>query len=185
MLNQEISSSLGIIILSFLTWSITFAVLVFGVILRRKVLFWNGQWKEKIIESGTKIKDFADDLERTFEKVRGTFRLLGFFLLMILILMGTVIYLGFVQKPILGAPQVMNSLWLLMLIALSIVLPAFVNFAVGLYVVETMLLKANNFAFYDATVDMREKKLRNQALEKAKEIQAQREAAKQNAPARN
>jgi hypothetical protein len=48
-----------------------------------------------------------------------------------------------------------------------------------------MLLKANNFAFYDATLDMREKKLRNQALEKAKEIQAQREAAKQNAPARN
>jgi uncharacterized membrane protein required for colicin V production len=73
----------------------------------------------------------------------------------------------------------------LTLIALSIVLPAFVNFAVGLYVVETMLLKANNFAFYDATLDMREKKLRNQALEKAKEIQAQREAAKQNAPARN
>ena len=185
MVNQEISSALGFIILSFLTWTVTFAVLVFGVILRRKVLFWNGQWKEMIIESGIKIKDYADELERTFEKLRGTFRLLGFFLVLILILMGTVIYLGFVQKPILGAPQVMNSLWLLTLIALSVVLPAFVNFGVGLYVTETMVLKANNFAFYDATVDMREKKLRNQALEKAKEIQAQRQAAKQNAPTQN
>jgi hypothetical protein len=185
MVNQEISSSLGFIILSFLTWTITFAVLVFGIILRRKVLFWDGRWKEKIIESGTKIKDYADDLQRTFEKLRGTFRLLGFFLVLILILMGTVIYLGFVQKPILGAPQVMNGLWLLTLIALSVVLPAFVNFGVGLYVTETMVLKANNFAFYDATVDMREKKLRNKALEKAKEIQAQRQAAKQNAPAQN
>jgi hypothetical protein len=185
MLNQTVSSSLGFIILSFFTWTITFAVFVFGVILRRKVLFWNSQWKEMIEQSGTKIKDYADDLERTFEKLRGTFRLLGFFLLLILILMGMVVYLGFVQKPILGAPQMTNSLWLLTLIALSVVLPAFVNFGIGLYVVETMLLKANNFVFYDATVDMREKKARIKALEKAKEIQAQRQAAKQNAQAQN
>ncbi len=185
MLNQTISSSLGFIILSFFTWTITFAVFVFGVILRRKVLFWNSQWKEMIEQWGTKIKDYADDLERTFEKIRGTFRLLGFFLLLILILMGMVVYLGFIQKPILGAPQMTNSLWLLTLIALSVVLPAFVNFGIGLYVVETMLLKANNFVFYDATVDMREKKARIKALEKAKEIQAQRQAAKQNAQAQN
>ena len=85
MFNQGICSSLGFVALSFLTWSVTFAVLVFGVILRRKVLLWNEQWKEVIEHSGTNMKDFADDLERTFEKLRGTYRLLGFFLVVILI----------------------------------------------------------------------------------------------------
>jgi hypothetical protein len=178
MLNQDISSSLGFIVLSFLTWSVTFAVLVFGVILRRKVLLWNDQWKEMVEQSGTEMKDFADDLERTFEKLRGTFRLLGFFLFVVLVLMGFVIYLGFVQKPILGAPQVTNSLWLLTLIALSAVLPAFVNFGVGIYITETMLLKANDFVFYEASREMRERRARIKALQKAKELQAQRQAAK-------
>jgi len=180
MLNQDVSSSFGFIVLSFLTWSVTFSVLVFGVILRRKVLLWNDQWKEMIEQSGTEMKDFADDLQRTFEKLRGTFRLLAFFLFVILVLMGSVIYLGFIQKPILGAPQVTNSLWLLTLIALSAILPAFVNFGVGIYITETMLLKANDFVFFQANQDMRERRVRIKALQKAKELQAQRQAAKQN-----
>jgi hypothetical protein len=179
MLNQDISSSLGFIVLSFLTWSITFAVLVFGVILRRKVLLWNNRWKEGIEESGTKMKDFADDLQRTFEKLRGTFRLLGFFLLVILLLMGLVIYLGFAQKPVLGVPQVTSSLWLLILIALSAILPAFVNFGVGIYITETMLLKTNDFVFYQVKRESRERKVRLQAMEKVKELQAKRQAEKQ------
>jgi hypothetical protein len=183
MLNQDISSSLGFIVLSFLTWSVTFAVLVFGVILRRKVLLWNDQWKEMIEQSGTEMKDFADDLQRTFEKLRGTLRLLGFFLFVVLVLMAAVIYLGFVQKPILGAPQVTNSLWLLILIALSAILPAFVNFSVGVYITETMLLKANDFVFYQASFDMRERQARIKVLKKTKEIQAQRQAARQAAQA--
>ena len=176
MFNQGISSSLGFVALSFLTWSVTFAVLVFGVILRRKVLLWNEQWKEVIEHSGTNMKDFADDLERTFEKLRGTYRLLGFFLVVILILMGTVIYLGLV-KPVLGAPQVTDSLWLLSLIALSAVLPAFVNFGVGLYITETMMLKANTFVYTEVHEQMRERKIRQKAAEKAKEMREKRQAA--------
>lgn len=178
MLNQELSTSLGFIVLSFVTWSITFAVLVFGVILRRKVLLWNNRWKESIEESGTKLKDFAEDLERTFEKLRGTFRLLGVFLVLILILMGVVTYLGFVQKPVLGIPQMTSSLWLLILIALSAILPAFVNFGIGIYITETMLLKTNDFVFFDAKKNMRERKVRIQAMEKVKELKAKREAEK-------
>ena len=90
--------------------------------------------------------------------------------------MGTVIYLGLV-KPVLGAPQVTDSLWLLSLIALSAVLPAFVNFGVGLYITETMMLKANTFVYTEVHEQMRERKIRQKAAEKAKEMREKRQAA--------
>lgn len=178
MLNQTVGPALGFIVLSFLTWSITFGILVFGVILRRKILLWDEHWKETVEESGVGIKEFAEDLESVFEKIRGTFRLLGFFLLMILVLMAFVVYLGFVDKPILGAPQVMNSLWLLSLVALSVVLPAFVNFGFGTYLAETMMLKANVFVFHDVREAVREKNAKIKMMEKAKQLKSQREAMK-------
>jgi hypothetical protein len=176
MLNHSVESALGYLILSFLTWSITFTVLVFGVILRRKILLWDDRWKEKLEEEGVSVKDYAEDLELTYEKVRYTFRLLGFFLLMILALMAYVVYLGTLDKPILGFPQMTSSLWLLALVALSFVLPAFVNFAVGAYLTETMLLKANAFVYRDLREEIQEKKAKLRVMEKAKQIKAQREA---------
>ena len=175
---HTVGSALGFILLSFLTWSVTFAVLVFGVMLRRKILLWDDQWKETVEQSGLSLSEFAEDLERTYEKIRGTFRLLGFFLFLIVVMMGFVAYLGLIEKPILGYPQVMSSLWLLSLVALSVILPAFVNFAVGAYFTETMLLKANAFVFKDAREDAREKKAKMKMMEKAREIRAQREATR-------
>ncbi len=175
---HTMGSALGFILLSFLTWSVTFAVLVFGVMLRRKILLWDDQWKETVEQSGLSLSEFAEDLERTYEKIRETFRLLGFFLLLIVVMMGFVAYLGLIEKPILGYPQVMSSLWLLSLVALSVILPAFVNFAVGAYFTETMLLKANAFVFRDAREDAREKKAKMKMMEKAREIKAQREATR-------
>lgn len=169
-------AALGFILLSFLTWSVTFAILVFGVMLRRKILLWDDQWKETVEQSGISLTDFADDLERTHEKIRGTFRLLGFFLFLIVALMGYVTYLGLLEKPVLGYSQVMSSLWLLSLVSLSVILPAFVNFGVGSYFTETMLLKANAFVFRDAQENMREKKMKMRMMEKAKELKAQRDA---------
>src|ERR1051326_7316547 len=125
MLNHSVGSALGFLILSFMTWTVTFAVLVFGVMLRRKILLWDEHWKETIQESGVDIKDFADDLERTHEKIRSTFRLLGFFSFLILVLMGFVVYLwhpvgGLMDKPLLTPDSVMSGLWLLSLVALSV-----------------------------------------------------------------
>ncbi len=178
MLNHTVGSALGFLLLSFMTWSITFAFLVFGVMLRRKILLWDDRWKETIEEGGISVAEFAEDLERTYEKIRGTFRLLGFFLFLIVVLMGFVAYLGLLEKPVLGFNQVMSGLWLLSLVALSVILPAFVNFAVGAYFTETMLLKANAFVFRDAAEDMREKKIKIKMMEKAKEMKSQREAAR-------
>ncbi len=178
MLNHTVGSALGFLILSFMTWSITFAFLVFGVMLRRKILLWDEHWKETIEAGGNSISEFAEDLERTYEKVRGTFRLLGFFLAVIVILMAFVAYLGLLEKPVLGVTQVMSGLWLLSLVALSVILPAFVNFAVGAYFTETMLLKANAFAFRDAKEEAREKKVKIKMMEKAKEMKSQREASR-------
>ncbi|HEY5037874.1 MAG TPA: hypothetical protein VIJ93_02265 [bacterium] len=176
MLNHSVSSALGFLILSFLTWSITFAFLVFGVILRRKILLWDDQWKEKVEETGVSVSEFAEDLERTYEKMRGTFRLLGFFLAVIVVLMGFVVYLSLQEKPLLGMSQTISSLWLLALVALSVVLPAFVNFALGTYVTETMLLKANAFAYREAKEEVRDKRAKMQMVEKAKQIRSQRDA---------
>ncbi|HVZ79511.1 MAG TPA: hypothetical protein VHE12_01775 [bacterium] len=171
-------AALGFILLTFLTSTVTFGVVVFGIILRRKILLWNDQWKEQIEASGTTIVDFAEDLERTFEKIRYTFRLLGFFVALVVGLMGYIIYLGLQDKPLLGYPQVQNSLWLLLLVLLSALLPAFINFGVGTYLTETMLLKANAFAFQEAREDYREKKVKRQMMDKAKELKAKREAAR-------
>lgn len=183
MLNQYIGSALGFIVLTFMTSTITFVVVVFGVMLRRKILLWDDQWKENVEATGVTIGDFADDLERTFHKIRGTFRLLGFFLFVIVALMGLVVWAGFQPKPELGPFQVMSSLWLLLLVALSAILPALVCFGVGTYLAETMLLKANAFAWRVAREDYQEKKAKMQMVEKAKELRAKREAARNAAAA--
>lgn len=186
MLNHTVGSALGFLILSFMTWSITFAILVFGVMLRRKILLWDDNWKATVEENGLSVKEFAEDLERTYEKIRSTFRLLGFFLFILLALMGFVIYLGILEKPVLGVHHVMAGLWLLSLVALSVILPAFVNFAVGSYFAETMMLKANAFVFLEVREEMMEKKVKMQMMEKAKQLKSQREAmraARDTAPA--
>ncbi len=176
--DHSVGAALGFILLTLLTSSITFVIVVFGVILRRKILLWDDRWKETIEQTGESISDFAEDLERTFEKIRSTFRLLGFFLFIIVALMSLVVYTGLQEKPLLGYPQVASSLWLLLLVALSVILPAFVNFGVGTYLTETMLLKANSFAFRDAREEYREKRAKKQMMEKAKEIRTKRDAAR-------
>src|SRR5689334_18394214 len=108
--DHSTGAALGFILLTMLTSTVTFGVVVFGIILRRKILLWNDQWKEQIEESGTTIVDFAEDLERTFDKIRGTFRLLGFFVAVVVATMGYIVYVGIQDKPLLGAPQVQNSL---------------------------------------------------------------------------
>ncbi len=188
MLQHTVGSALGFLVLSFLTWSITFAILVFGVMLRRKILLWDANWKETVEQQmGISVREYAEDLERSFEKVRSTFRLLGFFLFVIVVVMGFVVYLGVLDKPVLGPYQVASGLWLLSLVALSVVLPAFINFGMGTYLAETMLLKANTFVFEEVREEMREKKAKLRMMEKAKEIRAQREmmrtAAAEPAPA--
>jgi hypothetical protein len=181
--DHSTGAALGFILLTFLTSTVTFMVVVFGIILRRKILLWNDQWKEQIEDSGTTVVDFAEDLERTFEKIRSTYRMLGFFVFLVVGLMGYVVYVGLQDKPMLGYPQVQNSLWLLLLVLLSALLPAFINFGVGTYLTETMLLKANAFAFLEAREDYREKKVKRQMMDKAKEIRAKREAARSAAAA--
>ena len=178
MQDHSVGAALGFILLTLMTSSVTFVVVVFGVILRRKILLWDERWKETIEETGQSISEFAEDLERTFEKIRSTFRLLGFFLFIIVALMALVVYTGLQPRPLLGYPQVASSLWLLLLVALSVVLPAFVNFGVGTYLTETMLLKANNFAFRVAREDYQEKRAKKQMMEKAKEIRAKRDATR-------
>jgi hypothetical protein len=92
-----------------------------------------------------------------------------------------VVYLGMLEKPVLEVPYVANSLWLLSLVALSVLLPAFVNFAVGTYLAETMMLKVNAFVLNDAKEDFKEKKMKNRIREKAKEYKAQRDAVRAHA----
>ncbi len=183
MINQTVDSAWGYLALSFITWTVTFAVLVFGFMLRRRILLWDDQWKEKLEETGVSIKEFAEDLEITHEKIRYTFRLLGFFLIVIVALMALVVYLAMIQKPVLGFPQVLNGIWILVLVALSVVIPAFVNFAVGTYLSETMLLKTNGFVYREVREEILQKKAKLKIMEKAKQLRAQREALRTSSPA--
>ncbi len=176
MTNPTVESAIGFFLLSLLTWTVTFMVLVFGVMLRRKILLWDDQWKEKLEERGQSVRQYAEDLQLTYEKIRSTYRLLGFFLIVIVAMMVGVVYLAMMQKPMLGLPQTMSSLWLLALVALSALLPAFVNYGVGAYVAETMLLKANAFAYLEAREENKQKQAKVQFMEKAKQLKAHRDA---------
>jgi hypothetical protein len=178
MLTHSVAQATGWLILLFLTSSITFAVVVFGVMLRRKILLWDNEWKQTLQDEGLSLTDFADGLERTYEKIRSHMRLLGAFLLVVVAIMVAVVYLGSLEKPVLELPYVANALWLLTFIILAVLLPAFLNFAVGTYLAETMMLKANSFVLADAKEDFKEKKMKLRIREKAKEIRAQRETAR-------
>jgi hypothetical protein len=85
--------------------------------------------------------------------------------------------MAFLQKPFLTVPNTANGLWLLILIAISAVMPAFVNFGIGVYIVETMLLKANEFVFEKTREDMKEKKAKIRLAERTKEAKEKRQAA--------
>jgi hypothetical protein len=159
-----------------LTWTVTFTVLVFGVMLRRKILLWDDNWKEKLEERGQTIKQYAEDMQMIYEKIRSTYRLLGFFLIVVVGMMVGVVYLAMMQKPLLGLPQTMSSLWLLALVVLSAMLPAFVNYGVGAYVAETMLLKANAFVYMEVREENKQKMAKAQFMEKTKQLRAQRDA---------
>lgn len=176
MTNPTIESAIGYFLLLLFTWTVTFAVIVFGVILRRKILMWDDHWKEKLEERGQTVQQYAEDLKMTFEKIRSTYRLLGFFLIVIVAMMVGVVYLAMMQKPLLGLSQTMSSLWLLAIVTLSALLPAFVNYGVGAYVAETMLLKANAFVFMEAREEIKERRAKVQFMEKAKQLRAQRES---------
>jgi hypothetical protein len=176
--SYSVGPAMGYLLLSFFAWSLTFAVVVFGMMLRRKILLWDDQWKETLEQSGVSIKDYADDLKRTHEKIRSTSRLLGFFLVVIFLLMAFLVYLGVIQRPVLGPAQVEQGLWLLALLSLSALVPAYVNFSVGAYLAETMLLKANAFVYKEVREEYKEKKAKLKLLERTREMKAKREAAK-------
>ena len=177
-MNETLNTALGYLILSFVAWSAIFAFVVFGVMLHRKILLWDDQWKETVVESGVTIQDYADDLERTHAKVRATFRWLGFFLLVFFCLMGGLVYQGFLEKPIVGVTQTMNGLWLLTLLILSVLLPAFVCFGIGSYLVEVMFLKANTFVLAEAREEMKERKTKLRMMEQANIMKEKRETAR-------
>ena len=58
-----------------------------------------------------------------------------------------------------------------------------INFGMGTYLAETMLLKANAFVFDDVREEMREKKAKLRMMEKAKELRSQRDAMRNAAAA--
>ena len=178
MMNETLTTAMGYLVLSFIAWSAIFTFVVFGVMLRRKILLWDAQWKETVVEGGVTIQDYADDLDRTHKKVRATFRWLGFFLLIFACLMGGLVYQGFLEKPIVGVTQTMNGLWLLAMLILSVVLPGFVCFGIGSYLVEAMFLKANTFVLADAREEMRERKTKLKMMEQAKIMKEKREATR-------
>jgi hypothetical protein len=91
--------------------------------------------------------------------------------------MGGVVYMAFLQKPFLTVPNTANNLWMLTLIAISAVMPAFVNFGIGAYIVETMLLKANTFVFDKTKEEMKEKRVKIRLAERTKEAKEKRQAA--------
>ena len=177
-MSETLNTAFGYVLVSLVAWSAIFTFVVFGVMLRRKILLWDDKWKETVVEGGVTIQDYADDLERTHAKVRATFRWLGFFLFVFACLMGGLVYQGFLDKPIVGVTQTTNGLWLLAMMVLSILLPGFVSFGIGSYLVEAMFLKANIFVLAEAREEMKERKTKLKMMEQAKIIKEKREAAK-------
>jgi|GEM_PF-1169293 multidrug efflux pump subunit AcrB len=160
-----------------LTWFVTFCILAIGTFLKHKILAWDEMWRQDVEAGGRPLKEYAEDFQDSFERIRGTSRVLAFILVVLLILMGFCLVLTFQNPPFMGMSTAANALWLLALVALAVVLPAYVCFSVGRSLSETMLLKANIFLHADAKQEMREKVARIRAMEFAKKIRQDRAAA--------
>jgi thiosulfate reductase cytochrome b subunit len=171
-------SAAGYLILATLTWFITFIILGAGVFFRRRILSRDEKWKDAMESQGTPLEHYVEDMKASYKKIQSTSRILGGLLFIFLILMGFLLYVGFVHPNILGMRQVMSGLWLLTLLIVAVILPAYVSFAVGRNLSETMLLKANFFIHRNEIQIIKEKRLKQKMTEKAKEIQALRDKNK-------
>jgi hypothetical protein len=160
-----------------LTWFVTFCILAAGTFLKHKILAWDEVWRREVEANGRPLKEFAQDFKDSFERIRGTSRILGFILLVLLLVMGLLLVTTFSAPPFLQMSTTANILWLLALVGLAVVLPAYVSFSVGRSLSETMLLKANVFLHADDKQEMREKIARIRTMEFAKKIRADRAAA--------
>jgi hypothetical protein len=163
--------------LAALTWFVTFLILVAGAFLKHKILAWDEKWRQDVESNGRPLKEFAKDFNDSFERIRGTSRVLGGILVVLLVLMGLALILTLTSKPTLQMATTANALWLLALVALAVVLPAYVSFSVGRNLSETMLLKANVFLHADDSQEIREKVARIRAMEAAKKIRAMQASA--------
>jgi hypothetical protein len=159
-----------------LTWFVTFCILAAGTFLKHKILAWDEAWREQVESNGRPLKEFARDFEDSFERIRSTSRVLGGILVVLLLLMGGLLMMTLSAPPLLQMGTTANALWLLALVALSVVLPAYISFSVGRSLSETMLLKANVFLHADDKQEMREKVARIRTMEFAKKIRADRAA---------
>jgi len=159
-----------------LTWFVTFCILAAGTFLKHKILAWDEAWREEVEANGRPLKEFARDFQDSFERIRSTSRVLGLILVGLLLLMGLILVTAFSTPPFLQMSTTANILWLLALVGLAVVLPAYVSFSVGRSLSETMLLKANVFLHADDKQEMREKVARIRAMEFAKKIRADRAA---------
>ena len=160
-----------------LTWFVTFCILVAGAFLKHKILAWDQPWREEVENNGRSLKEYAKDFQGSFERIRGTSNVLAGILVVLLVLMGGLLLLTLSSPPVLQMATTANALWLLALVALTVVLPAYVSFSVGRDLSETMLLKANVFLHADDAQEMREKVARIRTMEVAKKIRADRAAA--------
>jgi len=164
--------------LAALTWFVTFLILVTGAFLKHKILAWDEKWRQAVESQGRPLKDFALDFQDSFDRIRDTSRILAGILTLLLVLMGALLVVALTtSKPILQMDATANALWLLALVAVAVVLPAYVCFSVGRNISETMLLKANVFLHADEAQEVREKVARIRAMEAAKKIRAAQAAA--------
>ncbi len=166
----------GYLALALLTWFVTFFILIAGAMLKKRILAWDENWLENLEQSGQSIRDYAAEVAGVFDKIRATARILGVALVCLLVLMGVMVVLSFGTPPLFGMHQVANGLWLLALIAMAVVLPAYVSFSVGRNLSEIMLLKANRFIELDDQEDIRQKKARLKGLELARQYKEARTA---------
>jgi hypothetical protein len=167
----------GYLALALLTWFVTFFILIAGAMLKKRILTWDENWREQLESSGQTIRDYAVEISGFFGKIRDTARILGVALILLLVLMGLLVFLSFGISPLFGMHQIANGLWLLSLIALAVVLPAYVSFSVGRNLSEIMLLKANRFIELDDREEVRQKKARLKGLELARQYKDARAAA--------
>jgi hypothetical protein len=167
----------GYLALALLTWFVTFFILIAGAMLKKRILAWDESWLENLEQSGQSIRDYAAEVAGVFAKIRDTARILGYALVLLLVLMGFMVILSFGTAPLFSMYQVANGLWLLALVAMAVVLPAYVSFSVGRNLSEIMLLKANRFIELDDAEEVRQKKARLKGLEMARQYKEARATA--------
>ena len=147
----------GFLLFVLLAWGLVLVFYIGVTLFRNKVLAWDESWRKQWEEqSGRRIEQYKAELDASL----GKWRLVSWLVILSILLMVAaalvIFYLGHEQGR-LAKTQTLHLLWLVILFALAVPMPALVCINMGVNVLRRMILKVEDFIYVDLRREYDEK----------------------------